>query len=323
MSNFKNKIAFYCKNKDGTVNELILNLFEKDYEYVENIDERELWVKGNSTRLEIQLEPSELEKLFSTIDHVFVSGTTYIETESYEIRQEIEKQEQIKESKRTLVSKERLWQAIKWECDQKELDELFNYDKYRYEEDYYFDLKLIIDKIYAYLAQEKSVEYFTSWLLLLMRCIGEATICENDDQREIYEKIADELDGFSFMTHDFFETQNHSEYFGLIGRLIDYNTRLKNESTKRKSPLQTNNVTTYVAFFGCLSNNKDDAFFKVCVADNKRKVINLLFVKNLVFNEKIKYTFLTGAEFDCLFKHFYGRYSFDSTIKEDYAITKK
>ena len=321
MGEKTHKIAFYAKNEEGTADELILDLFERDYEYNGTLDERDLWERHGGRGREFQIEPAGLITLFSTVENTFGHGSFYTETKSYEVRQEEKRQWKRQQRHRELVLKERLWKAIRWECNEKELDDLRSYDKYRYEKDHYYDFALILDKIHAFMAGEKSVEYFTSWLVLLMRCLQEGMIYQKRRQKEIYFEIADWFDGVAFMSSDISEEQKRIECLELIAVLKDLNHRLENIEAKKDDPFTKNGVITYVTFGACVSGGKEVALSKVCIVDEDRETVNYLFVPDLVYREEINYTFLTEAEFDCLTSAYY-EYMFDGTLKEDHAMTK-
>lgn len=321
MSKKTSKIAFYAKNEEGTVDELILDLFEREFEYKGNLDERDLWKKHGGSGREFELGHAELKQLFGIVENSSCyDGSTYIEAQSYEERQEEERLWEQRKRSRRLVPKERVWQAIKWEWSEADLSDLCSYERYRYEKDHYYDFTLFMDKIHAFMAGECSVWYFTSWLILMMRCLQESTICANRLQKEIYNEIAVWFDGEAFMSSDISEEEKRIDCLELIAILKDFNHRLKCIETKKKTPFTKNGVITYVAFVACVAESKID-LRKVCVVDEDRETVNYLFVPDLIYKEEINYTFLTEAEFDCLTSTYY-EYTFDGTMKEDYAMTK-
>ncbi len=321
MSERTNQIAFYAKSEDGTVEELILDLFERDYEYNGNLDERDLWERHGGRGREFQIEFDGFLKLCDTVEKTFRHGSFYTAPKSYEVRQEEKRQWNRRERRLELVPKERLWQAIKWECTEKELNDLCSYEKYRYEKDDYYDFALILDKIHAFMAGKHSVGYFTSWLVLLMRCLQESVIYEKRRQKEIYCEIADSFDGMAFMSLDISEEEKQAECLEFIAILKNLNHRLENVGAKKDTPFTKNGVITYVTFVASVSGGREVVLSKVCVVDEDSEAVNYLFVPDLVYREEINYTFLTEAEFDCLTSKYY-EYTFDGTMKEDYAQTK-
>ena len=315
------KVAFCANTEEGTMDELILDFFEKNYEFNANIDRRDLWERHGGKGREIQIEFAELKKLFSVVEDTFHQGEFYFEDKYYEARQEENRQWKMRQKRRELVSKERLWQAIKWECEEDELRDLCSYDRYRYDKDNYYDFALILDKIHAFMAGERSVEYFTSWLVLMMRCLLEGMICNDSRKKEIYDKIADLFDGAAFMPRDISEEEKRVDCLETIAFLKDLDFQLKNIGAKKNTPFTKNGVATYVSFNAFVAGGEGNELYKVCVADEDRETVNYLFVSDLVCNEEINYTFLTEAEFVCLTSTYY-EYSLDRAMKEDYAMTK-
>ncbi len=317
------KVAFYAKNEEGMVDELILDLFERDYEYNGNFDERDLWKNHGGNGREFELGLAELKQLFGIVENAFCyQGSTYIEAQSYEERKEAEQLWNQRKRRRKLVPKERLWQAIKWEYDEEELRDLCSYDRYRYEKDHYYDFVLIIEKIHAFMSGEKSVGYFTSWLILMMRCLQEGMTCRKRRQKEIYLEMADWFDGEAFMSSDISEEEKRIDCLEFIAILKDLNHRLKCVEAKNDTPFAENGVITYVTFAACINGDREVCLSKVCVVDEDRETVNYLFVPNLVYREEIDYTFLTEAEFDLLTSRYY-EYTFDETMNDDYALTKE
>lgn len=316
MSKTTNKIAFYAKNEEGTVDELILDLFERDFEYNENINERDLWVRHGGRGREFQLETAGLEKLFEIVEVTFNHGlySNEIQNEEDEARRW-----RRRAMNREFVSKERVWKAIRWECGEEELYDLCSYEKYRYDKEDYYDFQLMIDKIHAFMAGECSVGYFISWLILLMRCLEEGIDSKKRRRKEIYFEISDLLDGEAFMSLDISEEEKRIDCLELIAVLKALDHKLKCIETKKNVPFTKNGVITYVTFVACINGKTE--LSKVCVVDEYRKTVNYLYVSDLIYREEVNYTFLTEAEFDCLTSRYY-EYTFDETMKDDYAMTK-
>ena len=277
--------------------------------------------KGAAERAERSgLSPQTLRN-FSPPWKKRLAADPFIPRPKANLRQEEKRLWKQQHKRRELVPKERLWQAIKWECSSKELDELGFYDKYRYEKDHYYDFGLILEKIHAFMAGERSVRYFTSWLILLMRCLQEALTCPKSREKEIYDEIAEWFDGTAFMSSDISDEEKRTECLELIAILKDLDHRLKNIEAKKDDPFTKNGVITYVTFAACINGDREVALSKVCVVDEDRETVNYLFVPDIIYREEINYTFLTDAEFDRLTNR-YCEYSYDGTMKENYAMTK-
>lgn len=319
MEKNANKIAFYAPNEDGRFEEVILDLFEKRYEHNDNIKERDLWRNNGGKGREFQAEPDVLGKLIEAARASSFGGSFWDSNISEE--EEEAHRRRVQARKRKLVPKEKIRQAIRWECSADELSTLCSYDRSRYEKDNYYDFELIIDKIHAFMAGEQSVNYFTSWLILLMRCFEESQLCGSHRQKEIYSSIADWLDSAAFMPFKISEEERRKNCLELIAVLKDLDHQLKNIEAKKDTPFTKNGVATYVAFDAYICGDEGVELSKVCVADEDNETVNYLFVPNLVYKEEINYTFLTKAEFGRLMSRYY-EYTFDGTMKEDYAMTK-
>ena len=316
----KNQIAFYAENDDGLLDELIIDIVEKEYEYNGNLDKRELWEVKNPRAKEFFVEKNILDAIYDLIEGNY-SGSRGWEDASYEIRQEEQKLRERQKRARTLVSKKKIWQAIKWELDEKELDDLLSYNRYRYEKSNYYDLELILEKIHAFMAGEKSVDYFTSWCILLMRCFYEAMSDKCQKRKAIYDEIADWFDGIAFMSRDISEVQKGIECRELIAYLKYYNHKIVDSHNGRETPFMKNGVVTYVTFAFSL-NDGQDCMYRVCVADHERRTVNHLFVPNLDYNEEINYTVLTEGEFEEL-RGDYFMYELDTAMTEEYQLRKQ
>lgn len=314
----KNQIAFYAENDEGLLDELIIDIVEKQYEYNGNLDALELWSSENPHAKEFFVEKRLLNAVHRLVEYNY-SGTYGFEDKSYAERMQYEKMREERLRARTLVPKKKIWQAIKWELDEKELDELLSYDKYRYEVSNYYSFDLMFEKIHAFMAGEKSVHYFTSWCILLMRCFYEAMSDKCQKRKAIYNELASWLDGVAFMSSDISEKEKGIECRELIAILKYQNHRITDTRKGRETLFMKNGVVTYVTFSFSLNDGKD-CMYRVCVADHERKMVNHFFIPNLDFNEEVDYTFLTEGEFEVQMDYF--DYKLDTAMTEDYQLRK-
>lgn len=315
----KNQIAFYAENSEGLFDRLIIDIAEKIYEYDGNLDKRELWHGKNNCVKKVLVEKKALDAIYDLVECNY-SGSVYFEEKSYEIRQKEKKLWKQQQLAKNLVPKEKLWQAIRWELDDRELQDLINYDKYRYEKDDYYDFQLIIEKIHEVMAGKKPVRYFTTWCILLMRCLYEAMSNRSMKLKEAYDEIAYWLDGTAFMSSNISEKKKGIECRELIAYLKYFNHQISDIKNGETTPFMKNGVVTCVTSAYCVNNYKDD-LSRVCVADHERKTVNYLFVCNLDFNEEINYTLLTEAEFEEQIYNYF-EYQLDTTMTEDYQLLK-
>ena len=315
----KNQIAFYAENDEGLLDELIIDIVEKEYEYNGNLDKRELWSVREGHKKEFLVEKKGLTALYDLLERRY-GGTYYCEDKSYEIRQEEEKLLKQQQRARILVPKEKIWQAIKWELDQRELNGLLSYEKYRYEKSDYYDFELILNKIHAFMAGEKSVSYFKSWCVFLMRCFYEAMDCRNKKLQALYDYVASCLEDFDFMSSDISEEQKKRECREQIAYLKYYDHQITDARNGRETLFIKNGVVTYV-MFGFWVGDGNECVYRVCVEDHERGAVNQFFVRNLEFNEEIDYTFLSSGEFEDLTWNYFD-FQFDPTMTEEYALQK-
>ena len=317
--NFKNQIAFYAENDEGLLDELIIDIVEKEYEYNGNLDASDLRNSENPHAKEFYLERKAFDAVYRLVEENY-SGTFYCEDKSYADREKYRKMWEEKQNARTLVPKKKIWQAIKWELDEKELDDLLSYDKYRYEVSNYYNFDVMLEKIHAFMAGERSVSYFKSWCILLMRCFAEAMSGKCKERRTIYNELSGWFDGVAFMSLNISEEQKGIECRELIAILKYQNHRITDTRNGRKTPFLKNGVATYVTFSFSLNDGRD-CMYRVCVADHKRKKVNYLYVLNFDFNEEINYTLISDGEFEKLQSDYFD-YELDTAMTEEFQLQK-
>lgn len=314
MDNIANKIAFYAQTEDG-YDQLILDLFERDYKYDRGLDRRELWDRSAGRGRGIEITCAQFNKLLDAVENSFNMGEFDFSDGSYEERQAEKKYLKRKAAEREFVPKERVWKAIRLEVDEDETDDLTDYDKYRLETDDYFDLALVISNAHKFMAGEISVGRYRSWLALMTRCTGEVMSDLSGPQAKVYEYISDCFDGHAFIDSDISEARKRYECLELIALLKHLDYELSAISSDSDAPFATNGVSTYVAFYAYMGENE---LTKVCVADDVTHRVNIMFVRDIVLREDINYTFMSQAEFDRLPCR-YRDYSFDPSLPSDYA----
>ena len=315
----KNQIAFYADNGEGLLDELVIDIAERRYEYNGNVDARELWQVHNRGAKEICVEPTMLDAILDWVGGEF-SGSFSWNEESYEARRKENRQIERRERARPVVPKEKIWQAIKWELDQDELNELLSYEKYQYEKAEYYDFDLMLEKIQAFIAGERTVDYFTSWCILLVRCFQEAMNDRSRKRQAIYGNISELFDGIAFMGQDISEQEKGKDCRELIAYLKYYNHQIVDSRNGQTTPFMKNGVVVYVTL-DFSANDGKDCLYRVCVADHERKTVNYFLALNLDYNVEINYTLQTCGEFEELQSDYF-KYRLDTAMTEDYPLRK-
>ncbi|MCD8373224.1 MAG: hypothetical protein LUD27_08000 [Clostridia bacterium] len=311
MKTKEHVVAFYADDGEGTYDELVIDFYNHYYDFNSKTGEKFLYGKDNTVP-EIKLNNEDLHKIFDTIKLLY-SGK--IGPAAYLTKADFEEME----SGKPVIDKITLWKAIKRELPKKELDRIISFD-YRYEKDDYYDFKLIIDGIYSVMSGDISVDYFTSWLILLMRCLDD-NILKNEKIKDEYAELANYFDGFAFMDHCIGKKKKLIECREIIAIVKYANHKIENLKKKKLTDFTTNNVITYISF-GFSLDDGNMCIDRVCVVDKKRKRINYMYIKEIDYREDINYTLLPNAEFDDLPSRYVKGYKLDSSMTADYAVTK-
>jgi hypothetical protein len=311
--------AFYTENKYGLFDELIVFMFDRQFEFNGNLDERELLFKNYNKVLEWRISQNMFSALLEIYERYYC-GKHYVNDESYEMRQQENKKYMAEERKRPKIYKKEIWQAINWQVEKERLSSIISFD-YNYEKDNYYDFNLIIEKIHAFIRGEKSVSYFTAWCVLVMRCLEDGMACNNKKLKKLYSCISDYFDCIAFMSPNITEAEKLKECRELIAELKYHNHLIEDIKHHRETDFETNGVITYVNF-AFSANDGNDVLYNVCVIDNDKKTINYLITANLEYDERINYTILSVGEFEELSLKYYCGYVIDRSMKADYAATK-
>lgn len=307
-------IAFYMDDGEGTIRELIIDLFNRYFEHVTHVDKKNLRFVHNSKLKEFCVEDKLFYALFDAAEKFCEGGEYGSEGYSYEdLKIATEKREE-KEKQKPAISQEKLWDAINWQIDKDSLHKILSYD-FRYEKGDYYNFELMLDKIHRYMAGEVTDSYFNSWCVLMMRCLFEATKCEKIDLQNIYEEIADYLDGFAFGCYTS-EKEKHADCRELIAELKYYNHQIEDIKRGKTTDFEKNGVIVHVAFTFTLSGGYDCAYY-MCIVDKRKKLINYTVVYNLDFDEEISYTILSEAEFSRLSSDYFDDYKLDTSLTAD------
>ena len=316
MKEFDKMIAIYTEKDEGLFEELTIDLYNREYEFVHGCKKEDLGKEHDKKVKEFRVERDFFYALYDIIECTSYSGADYDARDYVD-----EKQEKTEERKKPLITKEKVWQALRWELDEKELDRIISFD-YRYENDDYYDFDLIMEKLHALMNGEKSIRYFTSWCIVLMRCFMFNMKFESEKLSELFYDLGDFFDAVAFMDSTLEGEEKLKDCRDTIARLKNFNHEICNLRNNTQTDFMSNGVITYVTFGFCVGRD-DTTVYKYCIVDTNKKTINYLYSPETDYSEEINYTFLSEADFEWLPNKNYGGYSYDSSMGVDYALKKR
>ena len=317
--NKRGTVAVYSKNEEGTCDELVVDLYNRRFEYTGNLEEQELSGKTVGGIKTFEVSQEFFRQFFDVMDAQF-GGSYYTEEKTYSQRLAESRRRAAEEKKKPVVGHETLKKAIRCELSQQELDDILSYD-YRYEKDDYGNFSVLYEKIHAVMEGAFSVDYFTSWCVLLMRCFFEAMDTRSRRLQDVYNEIGDYFDGVAFMASDISEQEKCRELRELIAFLKYHEHLAEDIRSKSAEKFQTAGVVTYVSFAFSVQDG-ERSLYRVCVADEIEKKVNYMFTADLDFDERIHYTLLSEADFEGLPSLMFCGYSLDTSLGIDYALKK-
>ena len=305
-------IAVYSKCEDGTCEELIVDLYEREYEFTSDLHERELsGQKVGGIKL-FEVSRAFFLQLFNVVKSQFCG---YYNSGGRADPDRLAAEEK----KKPVIGQETLKRAIRCELSQQELDDIISFD-YRYEKGDYADFPTICDKIHAVMEGAIDVNYFTSWCVLLMRCFMDAMDTRSKKLQEVYDDIGDYFDGVAFMDSDISKEEKCRELRALLAFLKYYEHLAANIQTGSKEKFQTAGVVTCVSFAFSVQDG-ERVLSRVCVADEVKREVNYMMAADFDFDERINYTLLTRGEFEDLSSSLF-KYSLNTSMGIEYALKK-
>ncbi|MDE6411343.1 MAG: hypothetical protein K2L02_02255 [Clostridia bacterium] len=302
----------YTESEKERFDELVVDIYNKYYEYNPDQKEELLWKNQEANVPEFYVEQDFFDDYWQKIRDLYIGDWNV--ADAYDFK------EVQTEKKKPLVPKEKIWQAIKWELDESEFDRIISFN-YKYPKDDYYNFDLIMEKIHALMKGEKSISYFKSWCILLMRCYMDNMKYRSKKLLKIFYDLGDYFDGVAFMDSSLEGEEKLKECREIIAALKDYNHRICDLKNRAETDFTTNGVITYVAFAFTL-NDGEESLYRVCVVDEEKRTINYLFVEDIDYLEEINYTLLSQAEFDDLSSDYWEGYTLDTSMPADYAIRK-
>ena len=311
--------AVYTENEYGQTVELIVDCFNREYECIYNQDKRYLYSVQNKTANEAHVDKA----FFDAIEKAL--GCNFCGSWVYDGHKKIaeERRRKSEESKKPLITKEKVWQALRWELKETEIAPLIS-SKYRYEKDDYYDFNLIIGKVHALMKGAKSMYYFGCWCDLLSTCFKGYMKRQSISLDEAFCDLGEFIG--TYRTYGLVDTSLvGAEKLKLLREFIAwvkfYNHKICDAKKKTKTDFMTNKVITYVSK-GLLLRDCTERLYQVCIVDKKNKTINYLYVPDIDYSEWINYTFVSQAEFDNLEYEYDEDYALDTSIGLDYASVR-
>ena len=319
-NNIENMIAFYTENEEGLIDEIVVDLYEKAYFVNSGIDLRELWCIGKNSARETRVDRANYFVIKDVFESHMLSGEFFTPDDSYENRQIAQEKWKNENRSKPIIPKEKIWQAINCEVEEDELHKMIS-NEFRYQKDNYYNFNLLMLKIHLYLDDKISGSYFMAWCILVAQCLLSAMTCKSKKLQQVYDDIADYLDGFSFLGSEISPQKKWEESQELIAYLKYYNHEISDIVNGHTTDFLTNGVVTYVSFAFTFNDGADCAY-DVCVVDKKRHAINYTKAYNIVYDEDINYTILSQPQFEGLSSEYWQDYTLDTNMSIDYAKTK-
>lgn len=319
-SKFENKIAFYAENENGLYDEIILDLFEKEYEYNSDIDKRDLSWRADNRLQEFLISQQAINAVYDRVDKYYNCGSYDFE-EDYKQCQSEKEMRLYERAGRPELAKEKIWDAISWKLDERELKKISSV-KFAYENYDYYDLGLIIDRVHAFMSGERPVRYFTAWCNIMTDCMYISShICKNKRISAIYDEIADKFDDLTFMSSSDSETKRQAQCREFIAYLKYCNHQIEDIKNHRTTDYEKNGIVVYVsnAFY---IDGSDDIMQSVCVADKRRHLVNYYFAHNLILKDNYSIMVVAFDEFEML-NYEYENYKLDTSLTIDSQLGKK
>ena len=317
-----NKFDIFCiysENDEGTLDELVVDIFNKEYEYTGNVDGEELSFNNNCKIKQFKVERNFFDYYCDLLEKAY-SGSCYVNEDDYETRKKQAEFDSKREKSKPLIDRKTVWNALRLELSEEELLKVCSFD-YRLPKDNYYDFELFISKIHDVMEGKIEVRAFQSWCVVVMRCLENCMDTKSQKLKSLYYDIGDYFDGMAFMSIDISEKDKRIQCLEDIAWL-KYQDHLVQDARVRKiTPFETDGVITYVTFAFSL-NDGEDCLIKACVVDNEKGKINYMIIPECEYDERINYTFLTDEEFDGLPSEYYDRYALDMSMTIDYALTK-
>ncbi len=156
----------------------------------------------------------------------------------------------------------------------------------------YYDFGIMkqgFDKLFS---KQISIKYFTSWVMLWF--VLQYAPTKNKRLQNIYEQIADYMDGQSFANkdtiYDYDMTSGHC-----YALLKNWQHDILDAKKNKTSPFDNNGILYYVAS-DHFDYDKDFYRYQILIVDTKRKQFNYFYIDNPTFDKNVNYDLLIYYE---------------------------
>ena len=209
--------------------------------------------------------------------------------------------------------------ALKQELDGEKIKAMAEFANGEYEGDDYYDYGVLSRGFARYFNGEIDGDYFAKWCAVCAFCFKHMRGIEGSKLLGAYSELGELFKKISLFLPNR-DTKEFEEWKKEIkARLRSANYKIESAKAEENSLFTTNGVVTYVSFGYYTDFEKEMRW--VCVADYEKKTMNCFYAPAFSYDDEINYTFLDEA--DMIRKiQYYQEFSYDGTMREDYAKTK-
>lgn len=282
----------YTENRDGTCDLLIYNP-ETEELYTEEAVEK-TYVNGKDSYGQPYVGACLSRKSFDLIYDALLRDSGGAQSDFFTEEGPAEK------DTRERIPRERMEKALRAELSQEELDSLLQKSP---ETADYYDFETLRGGIFRFLRGEISADYYTAWLIAAAMALDKNPFPQDSKRQRLYSALSYCFDGHSF---DDPEAKENAACYEMLAYLSFYDHLLKNTRKEKAPPFYNEGkLAVYVCFDYC---NHHNVHYRLCVADEEKKIFTLKPIANPRFLEDIHYTFVKASEFDelsCKYYKFY------------------
>ena len=319
MSGFSQEMfAVYKRNVVGTYDELILDVLENKCIYNDGIEEARL-LKNRSDFAEYEVS-EDVFVGFATIALEYMEcdfTENDVNLDEADDMDEVDEEYERRMASCPYLPLDLVRRGINGEATPEEMRMLCDQENYRMAVGRYWNLEAVERMLHDLEKDKVSVDYFTDWCILMMRCCSAQAERYKHKRRLIMNSISDHFDGIAFMDPEIPSGEKRRECRSILAemRYVDHCLRYADH---REPPPFTYHEGIYIYVNWC-AYGKVGEISRICVADHKRRKVNYFYVYNLDFAEKIAYNLLSDRQYEDLFSRYY-EYKVDLTIDESYPF---
>ncbi|MBO5898185.1 MAG: hypothetical protein J6R04_04160 [Clostridia bacterium] len=211
------------------------------------------------------------------------------------------KVERPRRSFKNAIPAEQIRRGLRGEMSEDELRALDYMDRQLALDDY-FDLDSMLEVVHRMMRGEFSNQYFVDWCLLGMQAMFAHPFRSGTKLARMYDNVADMFDCYGFCSL----AEGAAMLRSLICDLKEYEHEiscLKNGG--KKTPFYNAGKVIVYHCFDHTSDGGRITCHRVCVADEKHRLIRYGYMLDIDFFEHINYTQLSEKEFDGLSTQYY------------------